>query len=198
MPPRTTTQVWTGTEPSVPPVSIWIQKIEGSRRSIIPQEVRNAKPFDASINRNPAEHRVPAQIWSKVIGSKTFTNKIANVYARSHMNFRSDAVLPESPNFMDFGLFSVNKTDELGSVFIPTNRSGRPTYGSNRILPGNYISEATAHIVSGTKAKNHYNFKSEFETRRDKMVDQYFGRQNIPICQPTLDSTPTEQRHLLT
>ena len=36
IPPRTTTQVWTGTGPSVPPISIWRQKIEGPRRSIIP------------------------------------------------------------------------------------------------------------------------------------------------------------------
>ena len=40
------------------------------------------------------------------------------------------------------------------------------------------------------KAKNHYNFKNEFETRRKKMVDQDFVRQNDPTSRPTLDSTP--------
>ena len=39
------------------------------------------------------------------------------------------------------------------------------------------------------KAKNHYNFKSEFESKRDKMVDQYFGHQNDPKSRPNLDST---------
>ena len=43
------------------------------------------------------------------------------------------------------------------------------------------ISKATVDRVSGTKAKNHYTFKSEFETRRDKMVVQDFGRQNDPM-----------------
>ena len=37
IPPRTTTQVHTGTGPSVPPISIWIHNIEGPRWSIITQ-----------------------------------------------------------------------------------------------------------------------------------------------------------------
>ena len=91
---------------------------------------------------------------------------------------------------MDFGLSSVNTTDELGSVFFPTTIIRRPTDGSNWLLPVQDISEAAADRVSGTKAKNHYNFKSEFKTRIDKMVYQYFGRQNDPMSQSTLDSTP--------
>ena len=51
IPPRKTTQVWTGTGPSVPPISIGSYKIEVPRRSIIPHEVRNAEPLDAYINR---------------------------------------------------------------------------------------------------------------------------------------------------
>ena len=50
IPPRKTTQFLTGTGTSVPPISIWSQKIEGPRRSIIMQEARNSDPLDASIN----------------------------------------------------------------------------------------------------------------------------------------------------
>ena len=190
IPPRTTTQVQTGTGPSVPPISIGRQKIEGPRRSIINQEARNAEPLDASINIISAKHRDPTPSWSKVIGNKTITNKSADVYAHGQMNFRSDTVLYESPNFMDFELLSVNTMDELGSVFIPTTRIRKLMDGSNWILSSHDISEATEDRAIGMKAKNHYNFKSEFETRRYKMVDQYFGRQNDPISLPTLKSTP--------
>ena len=190
MPPITTTQVCTGTGSSVPPISIGSQKIEGPRRSVIPQEVRNSKPLDDSINRNPDKHSDPTPSCSKVIFSKKITNEIANVYACGRMNFGSYTVLSESSNFMGFGLSSVNTTDKLGSVFIPTTRNRRPTDGSNWILPGHDISEATVDRVSGKKAKNHYNFKSEFETRRDNILDQYFGRQSNPISRPTLDLTP--------
>ena len=133
--------------------------IEGTRQSIIPQGVRNSEPLDASININPAKHRDPTPSWSKVISSKTFTNESADVYASGRMNFRSDTVLSKSPNFITFGLSSVNTMDELRSVYIPTTRSGRLTDGSYWLLSGQGISESTADRVSGTKANIHYNFK---------------------------------------
>ena len=165
--PRINTQFHTVTGPSVPPISIQSQKIEGPRRSVIPQEVRNSEPLDSSINLFPAKHRYPTPGWSNKIGSKTVTNKSADVYAHSQMNFGSDTVLSKSPNFMNFGLSSVNTTDELGSVFVLTTRVERSTNGSNWNPPGHDISEAKAERVIKTKAKNHYNFKSYFETRRD-------------------------------
>ena len=82
---------------------------------------------------------------------------------------------------MDLGLSSDNTTDELGYVFVPTTRIGRPTDVSNWLLPGNDTIEATAYRVRGTNENNQYNFKSEFETTRDKMVDQDFGLQNNPM-----------------
>ena len=59
IPPRTTNQVWAGTGPSIPQISICSHKIRGTRRSIITQEVINAKTLDASINKIPAKHRDP-------------------------------------------------------------------------------------------------------------------------------------------
>ena len=99
---------------------------------------------------------------SKLIGSKTFTNESSNVYTRGQMNFVSDTVLSKISNFMNFGLLSVNTTDELGSISDPTTIIGRRTHGSNWLPLSHCISEATQDIVSGKKAKNHYNFKSEF------------------------------------
>ena len=98
---------------------------------MIPQEVRNSEPLDDSINKNPTKHRDPTSSWSKVIGSKTFTNESADAYTNSRMNFGSDTVFSKSPNLMDLGLLSVNTTDEVGSVFVPTTRIGRPADGSN-------------------------------------------------------------------
>ena len=105
------------------------------------------------------------------------------------MNFASDTVLSESTNFMDLGLSSVDTTDEIGTVFDPTTIIGLATHGSNW-LPRNYrISEATADRVRRTESKHSSNLKSVFETRRDKVVDQYFGRQNDYMSRPHLEST---------
>ena len=70
MPPRATNPVWTGTVPSVPPISLERQNIESPRRTIIPQEVSNAKPLDDSVHIIPYKHRYPPPSWSKLIGRK--------------------------------------------------------------------------------------------------------------------------------
>ena len=185
--PRTTTQVLTGTGPSVPPIRIGIQKIEGPRRSIIPQGVRNAETLDASINRFMAKHRDPTPGWSTIIGSKVVTDKSFEVYARRRMNFSRDTFFSENPNFMDFGLSPVNTRDKLGSVIVSTTRVGMLTNGSDWLQHGKDNEEATSDRVSKTKAITHYNFRSDFETMREI---QYFERENISMSQPNFDSTP--------
>ena len=184
---RTTTQVLTGTGPSTYQISIGRQNIEGPRRSIIPQEARNANTLDASINQFPAKHRDPSPGWIKIIGRKVVTNKSADVYVCRRMNFRSDTVLSENPNFMNLGLSPVNTTDKLESVPFPTTIFGRPKNGSNWLQPGHDIKESTAYRVIETRENNHYNFKSDFENMRDI---QYFERENISMSRPNLDSTP--------
>ena len=160
IPPRTTTQVLTVIGPSAPPIGIGSYDIEGRRQSITLNEGRNAEPLDASINIFPDKHRYPTPGWSKIVGSKVVTDKSANVYARGRMNFKSDTVLSENPNFINFRLSPVNTTDKLGSVIVPTTRVGSPINGSYWLQPGPHIEEATADRVSKTKAKNHCNFKS--------------------------------------
>ena len=151
MPPSATTPVRIGTRPSVPPIIIRGQEIEIPRRSIIPQKVRNADPLDASINRIYSKHRDPTPDWSKVISRKFTNESSADVYVHGRMNFASDTVLSESPNFMDLGLPSVDTMDELGSVLAPTNRIGLETHVSNWFLRSHSISEAILDRVSGMK-----------------------------------------------
>ena len=115
----TTTQVLNGTGPSAFPISIGSQKIEGPRRSIPPQEARNPEPLDASINQFPVKHRDPMPGWSKIIGSKLVTDEISDVYARSQMNFGSDTILSENPNFINFGICPSTQWMNLGPPLSP-------------------------------------------------------------------------------
>ena len=66
MTPISTTPVWTGTRPFSPPISRGSQKIEGPRRPIINQYVRNVDTLGASINIIPAKHRYPTPSWSNI------------------------------------------------------------------------------------------------------------------------------------
>ena len=136
MPPRATTPVRIGAGTLVYPTRMGIQDIGSPRRSIGPQEVRNAEPLHTSINGIYSKHRDPAPTWSKVTSHKLSDESISDVYSRCRMNLAHDTILTESPNFMDLGLLSVHTTDELRYVFIFTNTIGSPAYGSNWIPPG--------------------------------------------------------------
>ena len=135
MTPKLITSVWIGAGHSVSPTRMGIQDIGIPRGSIGPQEGRDNQPLDTSINGIYAKHRYPAPTWSKVIGSKLSDKSSTEVYSRCRMNLTRDAVLIKTPNFMNLGLSSVHTSDELGSIFIPTNIIGRLTDESNWILP---------------------------------------------------------------
>ena len=106
------------------------------------------------------------------------------------MDLACDTVLSEIPNFMDFGLSSIHTTAELRSIFFSITTIGSLTHGSNWIPSGHHISVATSYRLSRTRPKHNFNFKSDFETRREEVVDQYFGLQNDSMSHSPLDSTP--------
>ena len=98
------------------------QDIFSPRWSVIVHEARNAEPLHAPINRFLAIHGHPTLILSRLIGPKTVSIEIANVYAHKRMDLVSNSIFTESPNFMDLGLSPANKTDKLKSVIGPTNK----------------------------------------------------------------------------
>ena len=172
---------------TVSPTRTRSQEIISPRGTIGPQEVRDVQLLDTSVNVIYAKHRDPAPTWIMVIGRKFSEETSADVYSRCQMNLTRDAVLAESPNFMNPGLLSVHTSDELGYVVILTNRIRKPTGGSNWLLPGHFIGEVTADRVIKTGSEQNYNARTDFETRGG---NQDFGRKNNSMSQPPLDSTP--------
>ena len=79
------------------------------------------------------------QTFSKLISRKLSDKSSADVYSRCWMNFTCDAVLAESPSFMNLGFSSFHASDELRSFRIPANRIRRDINGSNWIPPGHLI-----------------------------------------------------------
>ena len=102
------------------PTQTGTKYIVSPRRSIIPQEVKNAEPLDTSFNRFRDEHGHPTPIFSKVIGPKTVPDESADIYARKRVDFGSNSVVAKSPNFLDLDLSPANTMDKLMSVIGPT------------------------------------------------------------------------------
>ena len=185
--PRLNTPFWIGAGAYVSPTGIRSQDIESPRGSIVLQDVRNAQPFDSSINRISTKHRDPAPTLSKGIGGKLSKKYSSDIYSIYWMNFTHDAVLTKSPNFTNLGLASVHTPDELGSFSIPINRIGSCIDESNWITTGHIIGEVTADRMIRTRSEQNYSSKNYFEIRRKT---KNFEQQNISASQPPLDSTP--------
>ena len=82
-----------------------------------------------------------------------------NVNSRVGKKFGCDTIVIPNPNFVDFGLASVNPTHQIGSAGVPTNRVGSPTNSSDWRQQGHNIEESTADRVIETKVNSDYIFK---------------------------------------
>ena len=184
---RLTSPIRIGVSTTGSPSRTGRQDIRSPREYIGPQWIRDAQPLDTSINGIYSNYRDPAPIFSKVIDRKFTDKSSADVISCCQMNFGSDTVLIESPNFVNLGLAYVHTSDELGYVVIPTTRIGTPMDGSKWLPTSHCIGEVTADRVSRTGSEQDYNAKTDFETRRE---NQDFERQNNSMTRPTLDSTP--------
>ena len=151
-----------GVSTTVSPSRTGSQDIISPRGSIGPQWSRYAQPLDTFINGIYSEHRDPAPTWSKAIGRKFTDESSADVNLRYRMNLTYDAVLTESPNFVNLGILSVHTSDELGSVFVPNTTIGTLTDGSNWLLPGHCIGNVTAYRVIRMGSEQDYNPKTDF------------------------------------
>ena len=59
--------------------------------------------------------------------------------------------------------------------------------GSQWSAPDHIFGEATAVGISAENSDHDYNYKTEFQIWKE---DKEFERQNFPMSQPPLDSTP--------
>ena len=124
------------------------QYIVSPRRSIIATKARNAEPLEAPINRISAVHGHSTSIFSKLIGPKTVSGEIDDVYARKRMDFASNSVVAESPNFLDLGLLPANIADKLESIISPTTIVKGLTDSSNWLASRHGCKEVTVGEVS--------------------------------------------------
>ena len=117
---------------------------------------------------------------------------MVDVNSLSGMNFKSDTVVTPNPNFVNFRIASVNTTDKLGSVSVPTTRVGKPTKISNWRRQAHYIEESMADRVSEKNANSDNIFKNELETMKEI---QDFERENISMSTTPLTRTTKLKEH---
>ena len=78
-------------------------------------------------------------IYRKVIRRELYHDYSSDIYLSCSVNFTSNAVGTEAPDFTHLGIPAVNASDELGSFGTPATRFGKPTDGSNWSAPGHIL-----------------------------------------------------------
>ena len=99
--------------------------------AVSPQWTRNANKLKTSVNWFFVEDRGLKTILSKVLGCKFTDNSSVDIKSRCGTNFGSNAVFTQNLKSIHLGLASVNTTDKLGYVTVPTTRIRRPTSSSD-------------------------------------------------------------------
>ena len=94
----------------------------------------NAELFDASINRFSIVNGHYTSYFSGAIGLEAVSAEAAGVNLRKRMNFTSNSVLGETPNFVDLGILPSHTTDELKSSIGPATRARGLTGHSDWIV----------------------------------------------------------------
>ena len=92
-----------------------------------PSVSKNTQKFDACVDGNLENYGDSTSILSKVIGLELLHSTSTDIYLRCRMDFTSNAVRNEAPNFVDLGLPNVNASDEFNSFGNPATRFRRLT-----------------------------------------------------------------------
>ena len=161
-----------------------ILNIHGSTGSV---KIGDTQKSNTSVDENLAEGEDSTTIFSKIIGQELSHGSSADIYLRCWMDFISSTVVTEAPYFVDLGLPAVNTSDEFNTSGTPATRFRRTMYGPHWSVPDHVFGEVKVVGMSGTSSELNYSYKNGFEIWRK---NQDFGRQNISMSRPPLNSNP--------
>ena len=134
-----------------------IQEIISKHGSTGSTEIGDTQKLDISIDESLAKNGDYMPIFSKVIRQELSHDNTDYIYLRCRLDFTSNAVGTEAPDFMHLGIPAINTSDELRSFGTPTTIVRRPTDGSNWYKTGNVFGEVTVDGMSRTRSEQNYN-----------------------------------------
>ena len=142
--------------------------------------------MDTALDRIFPNDQDSVSIFSKVIFCDFSHGSSDNLYSRCKMNFSSDFVQTDAPQFVDLGFPAINTSNELSVLGTLDIRIITQTDGSHWLAPDHVFGEATAVRMSAARSEQDYIYQNGFEIWRG---NQEFERQNILMSQSNLNST---------
>ena len=105
-------------------------------------------------------------IFRKLLGRELKYSLITEIYLHCQVEFTGNAVGTEAPDLVYLGIPDVNALDEFNASGNSATRVRRPTNGSHWSVPDHVFGEARAVVMSYTRSKQNYSYKTGFEIRR--------------------------------
>ena len=156
------------------------------KKSPVSEKIRDTQKFDTSVDRSLGNDEDCTFIFSKVIGNELSHSSSANLYLQYWVDFASNAVRTKAPHFVYLGLLTVNASNEVNIFGTPDTKTRRHTDGNHWYATDHVFGKATAVGMSATRSELDYSYETGFQNWR---ANQDFGRQNILMSRPPLDST---------
>ena len=138
---------------TISPTKTWIQAIVSPHGSTGFLKFGDTQIFETSINDNLAQDEDSTTIFNKILGQELAHDSSTDVYSRCRVDFTSNAVGTEAPEFMHLGLLELNTSDELRSFDTPVTKVGRLMDVSNWSETGHVFEEITTAGMSGTRSE---------------------------------------------
>ena len=146
------------------------------RQSTVSEKIGNTQKFDISVDGKLANDEDSTSIFSKVIGREISHSSSTDLYFRYWMDFASDVIRTEAPNFVDLGLPDVNTWDEFNTFGTSATRIRRTTDGPHWYALDHIFGKAISVGMSVTRSKLNYSYKTGFQNWRES---QDFGLQTF-------------------
>ena len=140
-----------------------ILQVANKRQSVSPSFNRNDQKLDTVVDGKSPKDQDSLYIFSKLIDIELSHGYRYNLYLRCQMNFMSDVVQTEAPQFVDLGILAVNRSNEFGVLGTPTTRMRRPSDVSHLSAPDHAFGEATAFVMRAPRSDRDYSYKNEFQ-----------------------------------
>ena len=114
-------------ETTSPPYGLNASQEIGNKRKSTSQDRRNFNKLDTSIDGKFTDNLVAPPILTEVNSEKLSHSSSQDLYTLCRTNLAADTVNIPAPQFVNFGLSTINTLDRIASLWNPATIVGNPT-----------------------------------------------------------------------
>ena len=125
-------------------------------------DLKTSNKLDASNYGNFPDNMVALPIFTDVLSDKLSNRSIRGLYARVGVHLAADPVQNQTPQFVNFGLSTVDALDKGAGLWTPATRFGRPMDVDHMVTEPNRDGKNRV-VGDAVRENSDYNYKTYLE-----------------------------------